>query len=366
VGWQAGYSNTTASYLTAIGYKAALSNTTGSETTAIGYEALRQNTTGNYNSAVGVGALFANTTGSSNTAFGQNSLVSNTTASNNTAVGYQAGYAVTTGERNISVGAYALSAATTGIRNTVVGTYSYNNSAAASSYVTAVGHAAGNSATGDYNTFIGESAGGAMGSGAKNTILGRFSGNQGGLNITTASNYIVLSDGDGNPRGIFDGSGNFLVGTTSNPTGFTARINLAYAGSGYTWGVGPTNSTSAFYVATSTTTGVSMSTSATSWSSNSDERLKTALTPFENASAKVATLRSGTGRYLTDPETTSRSFLIAQDVQAVLPEAVEVDEDEEQTLRLRYTDLIPLLTAAIQEQQALITALTARLDAANL
>ena len=38
--------------------------------------------------------------------------------------------------------------------------------------------------------------------------------NQGGLDIRTSSNHIVLSDGDGNPRGIFDGSGNFLVGTT--------------------------------------------------------------------------------------------------------------------------------------------------------
>jgi hypothetical protein len=51
---------------------------------------------------------------------------------------------------------------------------------------------------------------------SKNTILGVYSGNQGGLDIRTASNYIVLSDGDGNPRGVFDGSGNLLVGTTSS------------------------------------------------------------------------------------------------------------------------------------------------------
>jgi hypothetical protein len=52
--------------------------------------------------------------------------------------------------------------------------------------------------------------------GYNNTILGRYSGNQGGLDIRTANNYIVLSDGSGNPRGIFDGSGNFLVGKTAN------------------------------------------------------------------------------------------------------------------------------------------------------
>jgi hypothetical protein len=36
------------------------------------------------------------------------------------------------------------------------------------------------------------------------------------LDIRTSSNHIVLSDGDGNPRGIFDSSGNLLVGKTSS------------------------------------------------------------------------------------------------------------------------------------------------------
>jgi hypothetical protein len=70
--------------------------------------------------------------------------------------------------------------------------------------------------TGSYNSFFGGSGSGYLiTSGAKNTVIGNYSGNQGGLDIRTASNYIVLSDGDGNPRGIFDGSGNFLVGATS-------------------------------------------------------------------------------------------------------------------------------------------------------
>ncbi|NBW22594.1 MAG: hypothetical protein EBR82_83075, partial [Caulobacteraceae bacterium] len=36
--------------------------------------------------------------------------------------------------------------------------------------------------------------------GSKNTILGNYTGNNGGLDIRTANNYIVLSDGDGNWR----------------------------------------------------------------------------------------------------------------------------------------------------------------------
>jgi hypothetical protein len=42
-----------------------------------------------------------------------------------------------------------------------------------------------------------------------------FPGNQGGLDIRTASNYIVLSDGDGNPRQVIDSSGNVGIGTSS-------------------------------------------------------------------------------------------------------------------------------------------------------
>ena len=118
--------------------------------------------------------------------------------SSNTAVGASALAANSTGERNIGVGSQALTANSTGVRNTVVGTFSYNG-ATACNYVTSLGHAAGNSATGDYNTFIGESAGGSMSSGTKNTILGRYNGNQGSLDIRTGSNYVVLSDGDGNP-----------------------------------------------------------------------------------------------------------------------------------------------------------------------
>ena len=167
-----------------------------------------------------------------------------------------------------------------------------------------------------------------------------------------------------------DSSGNLLVGTTSTAS-YGAGIGRLYlSASGANWQVGPTSAFANFYIKAGTGYGVGMTTTATSWSSDSDERKKTILTPFANAAEKVCTLRAGTGRYLTDTENMSRSFLIAQDVLAVLPEAVDVGEDAEQSLMLRYTDLIPLLTAAIQEQQAqissqaaVITTLTERITA---
>jgi hypothetical protein len=119
-----------------------------------------------------------------------------------------------------------------------------------------------------------------------------------------------------------------------------------------------------------TSAGVVLGVGGTSWGSLSDERTKTDLTPIADAVSKVMTLRSMTGRYVTDAEDKRRAFLIAQDVQAVLPEAVTEQEDEAKTLLLQYTEVIPLLVAAIKElkgindaQAQIITALTARVEA---
>ena len=97
------------------------------------------------------------------------------------------------------------------------------------------------------------------------------------------------------------------------------------------------------------TNGVRLANGGTSWASDSDERVKDIIEPITDAANKVSTLRAVIGKYKTDEEGTRRAFLIAQDVQAVLPEAVF---DEQGTLMLQYTDTIPLLVAAIKELKA--------------
>ena len=163
--------------------------------------------------------------------------------------------------------------------------------------------------------------------------------------------------------------GNVMIGTTTINT-ISPRLTILGMTAGNQWSCGPTSGNDSFFIYNQSSVGVYLGYGNTSWSSSSDERIKTAIIPFENALEKVCTLRAGTGRYLTDEETVSRSFLIAQDVQAVLPEAVNVQDDEIGTLGLQYTDVIPLLVAAIKEQQALITgqqamlaSLTARIEA---
>jgi hypothetical protein len=111
------------------------------------------------------------------------------------------------------------------------------------------------------------------------------------------------------------------------------------------------------------TYGVYLANTGTSWISVSDERQKDIIEPIENALTKVNTLRAVIGKYKHDEESVRRSFLIAQDVQAVFPEAVEVQKNEEALLGLSYTDIIPLLVAAIKEQQTINNDLTARIEA---
>ena len=175
-----------------------------------------------------------------------------------------------------------------------------------------------------------------------------------------------------------DSSGNLLVGTASslggssslqvvNNTGDSTQIRIrdSSAASGRHWRYGA-DSNNTVYIINQNSTGVYMGNDSTSWSGLSDERSKDIIEPITGAAEKVATLRAVIGKYKTDGEETRRSFLIAQDVQAVLPEAVSVANQETGYLGLSYTDVIPLLTAAIQEQQAIIESLKARLNAANL
>ena len=114
-------------------------------------------------------------------------------------------------------------------------------------------------------------------------------------------------------------------------------------------------------VAINTSNGVVLGVSATSWASYSDIRMKTDLVPIENGLTKVSTLRAVTGRYNTDDANTSRSFLIAQDVEKVLPEAVESGNPD--ALGLRYTEVIPLLVAALKESKERIEQLETEMAA---
>jgi hypothetical protein len=185
-------------------------------------------------------------------------------------------------------------------------------------------------------------------------------------------NQIIFSNRSGvntvTERARIDSSGNLLVGRTSTfstPGGDTPKIYSAgalgvIAGttvSAYSSDRINFNASTYFVLGSSTGGGVKLDNGTTAWAAQSDETTKDIIEPIDNAIGKVDSLRAVIGKYKEDVEGTRRSFLIAQDVQAVLPEAVSTSSDG--LLSLRYTEVIPLLVAAIQEQQAMIASQSA-------
>jgi hypothetical protein len=222
-----------------------------------------------------------------------------------------------------------------------------------------------------------------MTTGSKNTILGTFSGNQGSLDIRTSDNYIVLSDGDGNPRGIFDNNGNLLVGKTalSNSTtgwqfqsgGFaTAVFTIATTNQAFVYNNTSTAGTASieFRSADVAKGSISWNNTLTTYNTTSDYRLKNTVTPMTGALAKVAQLKPCNYKWNTDGS--DGEGFIAHELQSVVPQCVTgekdaVDADGKPVYQgIDTSFLVATLTAAIQEQQAIIQSLKARLDAANL
>jgi hypothetical protein len=383
VGMQSLTSNTTASRNTAVGYQAAYTGTTAAQNTIVGHQAGYYLTTGSYNVALGDQALVSTTTGGNNVAIGLLALQANTTASYNTAVGYQAGYSNTTGTALVAIGNLALDACTTGARNTAVGDNSLGALTTGDNN-TSIGRSAGLAlTTGVNNTFVGAYNGSTGGSGelittgSKNSILGAYNGNQGGLDIRTASNYIVLSDGDGNPRGYSDGSGNwtfadavtggsYIKSTTYMWAAGTAGLYLGAAGSDN----GRISQTSAGTGTTTTYIGNQAITTS------SDIRLKENVKPTERNAVKLLSQWEIVDHTWNDPSDQAENNrnsrgvwtgVVAQQVQPITPWLVnkpteDVNEDgsiNPWTMDFGYA--VPLLVKAIQELKSELDSVKAEL-----
>jgi len=236
---------------------------------------------------------------------------------------------------------------------------------------TFVGYQSGVAVTsGHDNAFFGGGSGQLVTTGSKNTIIGAYTGNQGGLDIRTASNYIVLSDGDGNPRGIFDGSGNFLVGRTA--TGLTnagAGINKNTGGA-YIEVVQNGNGVSCMYLNQSNGTGtqtvadfrynntqvgtINVTSVVTIYNTSSDYRLKTVVGDVTGHGARIDALKPVEYTWNSNGERTC-GFL-AHEFQEVYAGSVTgtkdaVDEDGKpvyQSMQASTSEVIADLVAEIQ------------------
>ena len=190
--------------------------------------------------------------------------------------------------------------------------------------------------------------------------------------LSIGASSLIFGTG-GSERMRIDSSGNLLVGSVGQILG-SAKLNVtgiaatnfgplamvSPSASTKKWSTGP-DQNGIYIIYNDAGTGQYMTYGSTSWTASSDERLKNIIEPISNGLAKVNTLRAVIGAYKNDEEQRRRPFVIAQDVQAVLPEAVDTSNPDK--LGVAYTEIIPLLVAAIKELSAKNDALEARLAA---
>lgn len=203
--------------------------------------------------------------------------------------------------------------------------------------------------------------------------------------ITSSGNVGI---GTSSPSQALDVVGNIQLKATAGNTSYLIIDSPVYTGGGSSilfrtngvnkWTILSYQQDNRMYIQDADgNDGVYMAQNTTAWVSNSDLRLKNVQGTITNALDKVQQL---TGVKFTwkresdNPNAKVRVGLIAQDVQAVLPEAVDDESpdlitDEETGrvsggLGVRYTEIVPLLVNAIKELTARVVALESQLSSA--
>lgn len=329
LGVDALYSSTTSNYSVAIGTEALRNfkpSSSSDYNVAFGFRALQGATdfTGASNVAIGYGTIGSNTTGASNTAVGNDVMISNTTGNNNQGFGKLSLYLNSTGNDNTGLGHSALRSNTTGGGNVAVGNYALYN----------------------YNP--------SSGTGGNNTAVGRSAM----YNLTTGTNNVAIGYNAG-PASTTPTSGDV---TNTLAIGYSASVsgagltNCAAIGNGAT--VSASNTIQLGNASIVTIQG------QVSFTAVSDRRLKESITNSKYGLKEVMQLRPVD--YILTSNRLKQVGFIAQEVQTLVPEVVtgkEGDLAKGETLGLTYSNLVPVLTKAIQEQQAMIEQLKAEIEA---
>jgi hypothetical protein len=151
-------------------------------------------------------------------------------------------------------------------------------------------------------------------------------------------------------------AGSWNIGTwNGSSTSGSIQFQTAVASFTQSVGVGVSNPTTTFQV-NGTASGTS------SWQIVSDRRLKQDITPVRDGLSMLSKLHPvrfrwrpeaerSIGQSLNLPENEQQIGFVAQDVEKVVPEAVSLPTDPTVPYTLKEDNLMPVLVAAVKEQQ---------------
>jgi hypothetical protein len=197
-----------------------------------------------------------------------------------------------------------------------------------------------------------------------------------GYDVASGS-YRISNDGGGslntNTRMVIDSSGNLLINTTTRSN--LEKVNITHDGASQEGLIIVNTNTSAgtqtaigFRRPSATTVGnINTTLSATAYVTSSDYRLKENVQPMTGALEKVAALKPCTYTWKIDGS--DGQGFIAHELAEVVPDAVSGEKDavnEDGSINPQGIDtsfLVATLTAALQEQQAMIDEMKAEIAA---
>jgi trimeric autotransporter adhesin len=292
----------------------------------------------NGNTAQGDGALAANASGINNSAFGERALNKNATGSNNTAVGMLALVSNARGGGNVAVGFQSLKSSTAD-GNVALGAYSLEMT------------------TGGFNTAAGLNALRILGGGVYNAAYGYDAlarltggshrniaiGSTAGSNLTSGDHNVLLGSASGS--NLRSGSNNILIGQDAQASAATVSNEVTIGNARHT----------------------SYRMYAASWTNVSDQRAKHDIQDLPEGLSLVTRLRPVEFVYNNAPAEEKSLGFVAQEVKAALEdsklkESNLVTRFQDDLLGLKTTELIPVLTKAIQEQQLIINDLQQQIN----
>ena len=173
------------------------------------------------------------------------------------------------------------------------------------------------------------------------------------------------------------GTTGFFGAAANTRSDITLTTGTSDSSKRWGFGGGATGNNAVFYVINESNVGVYLAHGGQAWVAHSDERIKENVVSVGTVLPSLMNMRCVKYNLISNPTDTKIGF-IAQDWESAFPEVIDenehlvleadgtigTDDDSDSTTAVKamaYTETIPLLLKAIQEQQATITALEARI-----